>query len=183
VLLIAGTLGLSGYISNNFTEKVYMKRIDTEHAIVKFNDEDTVPKFADDISYNISLLEGLRIEDEERIVRSVDNIIEKTEFLLEMEKDRENKFTINVYDTERSLKYDTKLSFKEAYCQAYKYCSSLRAWYSFHLNTVFCTVEDIDPSLLAHELGHAIIDDFFGFEPPRKSVEILSKYVDTHLYD
>ena len=175
VLLIVGMLGLSEDISDNFINEEDMKRIETKHTIVKFNDEEIVSKFANEVSYGISLLEGLKIEDEECIIRSIDGILEKTEDLLEMEKERESKFNINVYDTKQSM--------KDAFYQTYRYHSALRAWYSFHLNTVFCTVEDIDQGMLAHELGHAIIDEFFGFKPPEKTAEILSKYVDTHLYD
>ena len=37
--------------------------------------------------------------------------------------------------------------------------------------------------MLAHEMAHAIIDDFLQVRPPMASAEILARYVDAHLND
>ena len=174
-VLMLVVLLLSGDISNNLVEKEGMKKIETGYTVIKFNDEEIVSKFADKICYGMSLLGAIGKTNENIITTSVDGIFRKVEVLLGIDKSFDQKVIVNVYDTKQSL--------KDAFYQTYKYHTDLRAWYSFHLNTVFCTVEDIDSGMLAHELGHAIVDNYFGFKPPTETAEILSKHVDTHLYD
>jgi hypothetical protein len=37
--------------------------------------------------------------------------------------------------------------------------------------------------ILAHEMAHAIIDQFLTVRPPSATAEILARYVDGHLFD
>lgn len=57
------------------------------------------------------------------------------------------------------------------------------AFYSHPLNTIYTSEEDISDSLMAHEMGHAVIDHYFGMVPPPSIGEVLASYVDKHLDD
>jgi len=41
----------------------------------------------------------------------------------------------------------------------------------------------LNENILAHEMGHCIIDHYFVILPPRKIQEMLAVYVDIHLQE
>ncbi len=56
-----------------------------------------------------------------------------------------------------------------------------KAFYAHGLRTIFSSEQDIIDSIIAHELGHAVIDHYFMVPPPSKVAELLAGYVDEHL--
>ena len=42
-------------------------------------------------------------------------------------------------------------------------------------------MQDISDSVMAHEMAHAVIDNYFNVIPPEKTAELLATYVDSHL--
>ncbi len=56
-----------------------------------------------------------------------------------------------------------------------------KSFYAHDLRTIFSSEQDIIDSIVAHELGHAVIDHYFTVPPPGKVAELLAAYVDEHL--
>ena len=56
-----------------------------------------------------------------------------------------------------------------------------KSFYVHKLKTIYTSEEDISDSVVAHEMAHAIIDNYFAVVPPPKIAEILASYVDLHL--
>ena len=56
------------------------------------------------------------------------------------------------------------------------------ASYSNESRTITAYSDRITDGVLAHELSHAIIYSYFTSPPPKKIQEILSQYVDKHLW-
>ena len=52
------------------------------------------------------------------------------------------------------------------------------AFYLFQTNTVYAVAKKISEDVLIHEMGHSIIDHYFGVRPPRKIEELLAMHVD-----
>jgi hypothetical protein len=61
--------------------------------------------------------------------------------------------------------------------------SDAPAYYNHRLKTLFISENKIDEYILAHELAHVIISNYFLIEPPVKTQEILAIYCDSHLKD
>lgn len=57
------------------------------------------------------------------------------------------------------------------------------AFYSPQERTIYISAEDAKSNILAHELAHAIIDQYFGVAAPVKIHEILAQYVDENFED
>ncbi len=57
----------------------------------------------------------------------------------------------------------------------------VKAFYVHKYNTIYTSEEDISDSVIAHEMGHAIVDNYFAVIPPEKVRELLASYVDMHL--
>ena len=56
-------------------------------------------------------------------------------------------------------------------------------FYIFKLNTIFSSEEKISANVLAHEIAHAIVDNYFSVIPPPKVAELIAQYADVHLRD
>ena len=57
----------------------------------------------------------------------------------------------------------------------------IKSFYVDKYNTIYISEEDMSDSIIAHEMGHAIVDHYFGVIPPEKVRELLASYVDAHL--
>lgn len=55
------------------------------------------------------------------------------------------------------------------------------AFYSTKTNTVYLSVQDVNISVLAHELAHVVINYYFKHAPPVKIHEVLAQYVESQL--
>ncbi|MEA3489424.1 MAG: hypothetical protein U9R44_03655 [Candidatus Omnitrophota bacterium] len=60
---------------------------------------------------------------------------------------------------------------------------NFKSFYIYKHNTIYTTEKDISDSVLAHEMGHVIVDHFFVVRPPEQVRELLAQYVDLHLED
>ncbi|MFA6142165.1 MAG: hypothetical protein WC738_02590 [Candidatus Omnitrophota bacterium] len=56
-----------------------------------------------------------------------------------------------------------------------------KAFYIYKYNTIYTSEEDISGSIVAHEMGHAVVDHYFSAIPPAQVREVLAQYVDLHL--
>ncbi len=154
--------------------------ITTKHTILMFNTEEDMATFNDSIKYEAasslaSIFSTPSSSDvRKEVIRKVDLLFEKAQLILDMRKPM-NKVTVRMHSNEVQLQE----SFKKLYQQG----GNLRGWYFFDNNTVYLNVKDVHEGMLAHELGHAIIDNFLSVRPPRATAEILAQYVDAHLFE
>ena len=56
-----------------------------------------------------------------------------------------------------------------------------KSFYIHSLETIYTSMQDISDSVIAHEMAHAVIDNYFQVIPPEKTAELLATYVDSHL--
>lgn len=56
------------------------------------------------------------------------------------------------------------------------------AYYNEHTKAIRISVDYTSDGVLAHEIAHAVISQYFPSPPPTKAKEILSQYVDKHLW-
>ncbi len=59
----------------------------------------------------------------------------------------------------------------------------LYSFYVYENNTIYTTEDRINENVLAHELGHAIVNHYFIVRPPETVRELLSQFIDYHLKD
>jgi hypothetical protein len=79
--------------------------------------------------------------------------------------------------------FSNRQQLRQAYIKIYGRDSKVRGWYVYDFNTVYLNVSEVHEGMFAHELGHAIIDNFLTVRPPRATAEILARYVDKHLFE
>ncbi len=154
--------------------------ITTRHTTLAFSAVEDVTVLNKAIDYGArnslsSIFSSPKMRDVEReLAKKVDLLFEKVQLILDMRKEM-RKVRVRVYSNADQLHAVYKKIFK-------KKCA-VRGWYLYEFNTVFLNVKDVHEGMLAHELGHAIIDHFLAVRPPRATAEILAKYVDMHLHE
>ncbi|MBL7068600.1 MAG: hypothetical protein ISS34_01905 [Candidatus Omnitrophica bacterium] len=90
----------------------------------------------------------------------IDRIVEKVQALLDMYPEKFH-FDIQIHP---------------------KYEKGNIAFYSKKDKSIIVYADRITDNILAHEISHAVIDVYFKTPPPSKVQEILSQYVDKHLW-
>jgi hypothetical protein len=102
----------------------------------------------------------------------LDSVVEKIELLLHVcPRDLEINVMLLTNITEVRNHYKSHYGIDRDYI----------AFYSPQKKTVFISVRDIDNYILAHELTHAIVDQYFETPPSAIIQEILAHFVATHM--
>ncbi|MFQ5465493.1 MAG: hypothetical protein ACE5EI_06160 [Thermodesulfobacteriota bacterium] len=147
----------------------------THYAAIHYPDDRLLAEFAGKITRDGRLSAAA---DRPRVLaavkRDVDRIVFRVRTLLDMYP-LNFRFAIRIYPSYVKL--------GEAWREAGKFGPSPVAFYSHSNGTVHVTVERLSAGILAHEIAHAVINSYFDSPPPAKAQEILSRYVDTHLWD
>lgn len=92
----------------------------------------------------------------------VDRIVERVEAILDMQP---KNFKINIYLHRRALTGPHRLAF-----------------YEHKTRSIHISIDYASDGMVAHEIAHAIINQYFISSPPSKIQEILTQYVDKYLW-
>jgi hypothetical protein len=114
------------------------------------------------------------ISDEERLANEIDVIVRKAKKILDMYP-QEFHINIRIYESDEEL--------WDIYEGIFNERQEHKAFYIHKFRTIYISLPNISESVLAHEIGHSIIDSYFTVLPPDKIRELLSCYVDVHLKD
>lgn len=108
---------------------------------------------------------------EKRILARLESVLLRTKQILTMYPSIELKIKIFRNRDELSREYLRLLGTSQRY----------KSFYVHGFETIYSSMQDISDSEIAHEMAHAIIDNYFRVIPPEKTAELLATYVDSHL--
>jgi len=168
---------LTGLMILTFFSVSSASELKSRYTTITYNNEDQIRKFNNEVSLgSLSYLMRDRgsITTGDEVKNKVDVIIERVESILEMYP-RALKFHIVLLPSDD----DVQEIFKKKYRRDVDYI----AFYSPRDKTVYVSVKDVELTVLAHEIGHVIIDFYYGIATPRKIHEVLAQYVEEHLKD
>lgn len=155
------------------------QRIESQHTFIQYKTLKDIEKFDDSIDYTPRKW-GLKnlfsfISEKDRvdsIKQKVDAVFDKVGQILGMYGQRD-KIIINLYPKKSFYEVRNRINGKN--CR-------FRAWYIFEQDTIYINVGDVHEGILAHEIAHAIIDNYLSVRPPKNTSEILARYVDKNLH-
>lgn len=110
------------------------------------------------------------VEDE--VVAKLDVLVEKVEIILDM-------FPANL-DIKVVLlpsRHDIAAVYREKYQKKFNHI----AYYSLSENTIYISVDNAKLKVVAHELGHAVVDHYFQVRPPYDIHELMAEYVEENI--
>ena len=149
--------------------------VEAEHVILKYQDLDSLKKF----NRNINLpgewgLERLfsRGEDPVDLARKELGVVFKRVMKL-VDLPYKEKYKVKI------LLFKNLNQLHAEYHKIYRHPHPpVRAWYIYEYNTIYVNVRDIHEGILAHEMTHAVVDNYINMRLPREVSEIVAKYVE-----
>ena len=135
----------------------------------KFNDELYLGR---QLSLQVRQQKAFTIQDE--LQNKLNIIVEKVETVLDM-------FPAKLYVTIVLLPSSKEV--QEVYFQKYGKRVDHVAYYSLGEKTIYLSVRDVNLSVLAHEVGHIVVDHYFQVRPPYKIHEMLAQFAEAHVND
>jgi hypothetical protein len=118
------------------------------------------------------LLSNRSLSMEDRLKARVEIILLRVEDILGMDpKDLHVK--IRVFKTRKDM--------NDAYAWMFNEQANFKSFYIHYFQSVYTNEQDFIDSVMAHELGHAVIDHYFSMPPPTRMAELMATYVDAQL--
>lgn len=114
----------------------------------------------------------ITVEDE--VYAKLNVLVEKAQSVLDM-------FPSNLHISLVLL--TDKDSVRAVYMQKYGKKADHIAYYSLSEDTIYASVDDVNMRVLAHELGHAIVDHYFKERPPYHIHELMAQFTEKHISD
>jgi len=164
LLCILSSVSVAYELKSRYTTIIYSG----DDQVRRFNKELSLGS----LSYLLRNMTSITSADE--AANKLDVLIERVETILEMYP-RELKFNVVLLSSENEVQ-DV---FRKRYGRNVDYI----AFYSPRDKTIYLSVKDIELGVLAHEIGHVIVDFYYGISTPAKIHEVLAQYVETHLKD
>ena len=167
----------TGLIILTFFSVSSASELKSRYTTITYSNGDQVRRFNSEVSLgSLSYLMRNRgsITTGDEVKNKVDVIIERVESILEMYP-KGLKFHIVLLPSDN----DVQKIFRKIYGRDVDYI----AFYSPGNKTVYVSVKDAELTVLAHEIGHVIIDFYYGIATPQKLHEVLAQYVEEHLKD
>lgn len=111
-----------------------------------------------------------------QLAAKIDILFQKVEKILDMYP-RRIHLKVMIYKNQSLL--------DRAYAEIFGSMNERRfvSFYVHKYTTIYITERVISEKVLAHEMGHAVVDHYFLILPPEKIKELLSQYVEIHLED
>lgn len=113
---------------------------------------------------------GLTLRED--VKKKLDQMVEKVETVLGMYP--------NILDFKIVL-HDSKRMVSQSYRRIYGHGSDFIAFYSPKENTVFFSAENLKLRVVAHELGHVVVENYYQKKTPRHLHEVLAQFAETHI--
>lgn len=131
------------------------------------------------VTYFANEIPGENADVEERIRYQLDALFRRAEDILDMHP-ADIHVKIRIFRTRNEVNDEYARIFKSS-APREPGGGGLRSFYIDKYKTIYISEEDISDSIIAHEMGHAIIDSHFAVIPPEKIRELLASYIDLHL--
>ena len=110
-------------------------------------------------------------EAQKNLLRKFYVVFMRVQDILNMHPGKQIILKIRVYHDSKTIKASlSRLIHRDA-----------PAYYNPSEKTLFISAKKVDEYILAHELAHVIISNYFLIEPPVQTQEILAIYCDEHL--
>lgn len=122
--------------------------------------------------FDEGLSPGYLSKPEEKIAHRMDMLFKRVEEILDMYPHNMN-VKLKIFKSQRDLDVEYYRIFEER--------RTLKSFYVYKHDTIYTCERNISDSVMAHEIGHAVIDHYFLILPPEEIKEILACYVDEHL--
>jgi len=149
----------------------------SRYVTLKYSSKELLRSFDDQIYLGSSLgrmMPKSTVTVEDEVLAKVNLVVEKAETVLDM-------FPNNLHFTMVLVSDSDEVS--KVYYRLYHRNVNYLSFYSLSKKTIFISVDDANLHILAHEIGHAIVDHYFKVRPPYNIHELMAQFVEKHISD
>jgi len=143
-----------------------------------YADREVLEEFNDNLRLNRKLRNSMRknnvltVADE--VLAKTDIIVEKVQIVLDMFPNTYHIRLVLLPDSD-----DVARVFKKRYGKNVNHI----AYYSLSEKTIYISADDTRLRVLAHEIGHSVVDHFFKVRPPYNIHELMAQFAEKHVTD
>ncbi len=171
LLLFAGMLCMPVNAGNKIIE------VKSRYASIYYFDQNYLREFNKKLymgkfSSTIRATGGDTIETE--VAAKIDFVVEKAMKVLDMFP-KNLKFSIVIRPTPTVVQNDFK--------RLYKVNVDYIAFYSPQKNRVFFSANQAKLKVVAHEIGHVVVENYFKVSPPQRIHEVMAQFAEAHITD
>lgn len=155
-----------------------MEEANSRYVTLQYSDKRILREFNDKLIIGKKLsamMQKSKVETvEDEVLAKIDLIVEKIQIVLDM-------FPKKIHFTLVLLPDEDDVS--AMYEQKYGKHQDNVAYYSLSEKTIYISVDDTKLRVLAHEMGHGIVDLYFEIRPPYKIHELMAQFAEKHVTD
>ena len=150
----------------------------SRYATLSYADKEVLREFNDNLRLNRKLSHSMRKKNvvtvADEVLAKADIIIEKVQVVLDMFPDKYHLRLVILPDSS-----DVARVFKQRYGKKVNHI----AYYSLSEKTIYISADDTNLRVLAHEIGHSVVDHFFKVRPPYNIHELMAQFAEKHVTD
>ena len=157
---------------------VFATVIQSRYVTLQYSGKRMLREFDNKLIMGRKLSAMMRIKNvdtvEDEVIAKVSLIVEKTEVVLDMFPDKMHLTLVLLPDAD---------AVAEKFKQTYGKHQEDIAYYSLSEKTIYMSVDDTNLRVLAHEMGHAVVDHYFKVRPPYRIHELMAQFAEKHITD
>ncbi len=149
----------------------------SRYATISYANNELLQEFNDNLRLNRKLNFAMRknvVTVADEALAKVDIIIEKVQIVLDMFPDFYHVRLVLLPDED-----DVARVYKRKYGKRVDHI----AYYSLSEKTIYLSVDDLRLRVLAHEIGHSVVDHYFKVRPPYNIHELMAQFAEKHVTD
>jgi hypothetical protein len=150
----------------------------SRYATLSFADKEVLREFNDNLRMNRQLGHSMRKKDvvtvADEVLAKADIVIEKAQVVLDMFPDKYHVRLVILPDSD-----DVARIYKKKYGKRVNHI----AYYSLSEKTIYISADDTSLRVLAHEIGHSVVDHYFKVRPPYNIHELMAQFAEKHVTD
>ena len=161
-----------------FIQPAFAVEVKSRYVTLQYSDKRLLREFNNKLIIGRKLSSMMRKKNvdtvEDEVLAKVDLIVEKTQVVLDMFPDKMHLTLMLLSDSG---------DVAEMYMQKYGKRQRNIAYYSLSEKTIYISVDDTKLRVVAHEMGHAVTDQYFEVRPPYKIHELMAQFAEKHITD
>lgn len=150
----------------------------SRYATLTYTNNEVLREFNDNLRMNRKLNYSMRknnvVTVADEVLAKVDIVIEKVQVVLDMFPNKYHVHLVVVADSS-----DVARIYKQKYGKQVNHI----AYYSLSEKTIYISADDASLRVLAHEVGHSVVDHYFKVRPPYNIHELMAQFAEKHVTD
>lgn len=154
------------------------KEVKSRYITLLYSSKEQLDSFNEQVELSRNLDQFVRKKNiltvEDEVLAKLDTILEKAETVLDMFPDKLHIRIVLLNSADEVARV-----YKEKYGKNVNHI----AYYSLSEDTIYVSIDDARLHVLAHEMGHAIVDHYFDVRPPYNIHELMAQFTEKHITD